>query len=132
MVSPTENSLAIDKTIAKMLWDEPVAHSAVPKPHRRRPEKRANELAGAEWTRWSISVWNDIQKSPEELRLGHPALFPEALVARLLKCFTRRDEKVVLDPFVGSGSTAVAAYKMGKTAIGLDISKDLPPPKLMR
>jgi DNA modification methylase len=128
MVSAEENSLTTDGTVSEMLWDERAAVGVVPKARRRRVQRHANELSGAEWTRCSISVWNDIQKSAEELRLGHPALFPETLVARLLRCFTRADEKMVLDPFVGTGSTAVAAYKMGKTAIGLDISPDFLPP----
>jgi site-specific DNA-methyltransferase (adenine-specific) len=131
MDSAEENALATHKVVGDLLSHASVAPDIVEKP-RRRCLQHANELSGAEWTRCSISVWNDIQKAAEELRLGHPAIFPEVLVTRLLKCFTRADEKVVLDPFVGTGSTAVAAYKMRKTAIGLDISKDFLPPKLMR
>jgi len=89
-----------------------------------KPRLPANDLDGKEWTKYSVSVWSDIQKSAEEMKLRHPALFPQALVERLLKCFTRADEKVVLDPFVGTGSTVVAAYKMGKKGIGLDISRE--------
>jgi hypothetical protein len=38
--------------------------------------KKANELDGKTWLHYSISVWNDIKKSPEEIKLKHPAMFP--------------------------------------------------------
>jgi hypothetical protein len=41
--------------------------------------KTANELNGSDWTRYSISVWNDIRKTPEEAKLHHPAMFPPVL-----------------------------------------------------
>ena len=87
-------------------------------------KRKANDLNGSDWTKYSISLWSDIRKSPEEIRLGHPALFPEMLVERLLKAYTRSDQKLVLDPFAGSGSTLVAAYKMGKTGIGFEVNYD--------
>lgn len=84
--------------------------------------RRANDLDGRTWTRYSISIWSDIRKTPEEVALGHPAIFPQQLVTRLIECFTLLDEKVVLDPFMGSGSTIVAADRMGKTGIGFETS----------
>jgi len=86
--------------------------------------RRANELDGRTWTRFSISVWDDIRKTPEELRLKHPALFPVALVRRVIQCFTNSDDRVVFDPFVGGGSTVIAAALEGKSGIGLDISRE--------
>lgn len=84
--------------------------------------RRANDLNGVEWTKYSVSIWGDLRKSPEEMRLNHPALFPVQLVERLLRCFTNAEEKVVLDPFAGSGSTLIAARNLGKQGIGLEIS----------
>lgn len=84
-------------------------------------KKRANELDGQTWTRYSISIWSDIKKTPEEIALGHPALFPVELPRRLLRCFTTAEDKVVLDPFAGLGSTILAAEELGKIGIGLDI-----------
>jgi DNA modification methylase len=86
--------------------------------------KRANDLGGKEWTRWSVSVWSDIKKDAEELALGHPAVYPKALVRRCLECFTRADERVVLDPFSGSGSTLLAALQAGKMGIGFEVNPD--------
>ena len=86
--------------------------------------KRANELDGATWTRYSISVWDDIRKTPEEASLKHPAMFPVQLAARLIQCFTTKGDFVVLDPFVGIGSTVLAAKALGKTGIGFDVSDE--------
>ncbi len=92
------------------------------KPKPKRTAKRANKLDGKTWTRYSISIWNDIRKTTEELHLGHPAMFPIQLPMRLLECFTTDEEQIVLDPFVGVGSTVLAARRLGKIGIGLDVS----------
>ena len=91
---------------------------------RSKPVRRANDLDGRTWTRYSISIWSDIRKTPDEIALGHPAIFPQQLVTRLIECFTRSDEKVILDPFMGSGSTIVAADRMGRTGIGFETSAE--------
>lgn len=85
-------------------------------------KKRANNLSGKEWARYSISVWNDITKTAEERRLQHPAMFPEMLVKRLISCFTTSDELRILDPFMGSGTTLVAARNMGRHGIGFELN----------
>ncbi len=87
-------------------------------------KKKANELSGSEWTKYSISIWSDIKKTTEEKKLNHPAMFPEMLVQRLIKCFTTNDDIYILDPFMGSGSTIVAAFHMGKCGIGFEINND--------
>jgi len=90
---------------------------------RERPtRRRCNELDGATWLRYSISVWDDIRKTTEESQLNHPAMFPSMLVQRLIQMLTLERHKVTLDPFVGSGSTAIGAMREGKQAIGLDTS----------
>lgn len=87
-------------------------------------ESRTNDLTGKDWTRYSISVWNDIRKTAEEAKLGHPAMFPGSLVERLLLCFTKESQKIVLDPFCGSGAALVAAKRMGKLGIGFEVAKE--------
>ncbi len=69
-----------------------------------------------------MSVWSDIRKSPQEIALGHPAIFPTALVQRLVECFTTPEDRVVLDPFSGSGSTLIGAMLQGKQGIGFEIA----------
>ncbi len=88
------------------------------------PSKKANGLDGKAWLQNSISIWSDISKTPEEIALKHPAIFPAQLVSRLVESFTRSDQTVILDPFCGIGSTVMAAEMMGKLGIGLDISDD--------
>src|SRR6185436_961982 len=75
----------------------------------RRPARRCNHLDGKRWLQNSISVWSDIRKTAEETRLKHPALFPTALVERLIETFLPPSGRIVLDPFAGSGSTVVTA-----------------------
>lgn len=87
----------------------------------RRSLKRANELDGATWLKYSLSVWSDIKKSAHEIALGHPASFPVALVRRLIRCFTTSEDRLVLDPFAGSGSTLVGATLERKHSIGFEI-----------
>lgn len=84
--------------------------------------RRANHLDGRTWQRYSISIWSDIRKTAEEMRLRHPAMFPVALVTRLIQCLTTHEDRVILDPFAGTGATLVAAEMMGRIGIGLDIS----------
>lgn len=70
---------------------------------------KMNNLDGKTWLRYSMSIWNDISKTPEEWKLKHPAMFPIKLPERLIRIFTKKEGEVVLDPFLGSGSTLVAA-----------------------
>lgn len=90
----------------------------------KRAAEKANQLDGREWLQNSISIWSDIRKTQEEQKLGHPAMFPVTLAIRLLRSFTRSDQKVVLDPFLGSGTTLLAAVSQGKGGYGFDISPD--------
>src|SRR6516162_1560287 len=84
--------------------------------------RRCNSLDGKRWIQNSISVWSDLRKSPEELRLKHPAMFPSALAARLIESFLPAGPHLVLDPFAGTGSTLVAAARAGKQGLGLELS----------
>lgn len=93
-----------------------------PEGRKGQPRKRANALDGRTWTRYSISVWSDIKKTAEEIQLKHPAMFPVQLPMRLIECFATEEDKVILDPFAGVGSTIVAAQRLGKVGIGLEIS----------
>ena len=86
--------------------------------------KKANDLDGKTWLKHSISIWSDINKTKEEIQLKHPAMFPSALAKRLIQCFTNKNDLLIFDPFVGVGSTLVAAKELGKDSIGIEISED--------
>lgn len=85
--------------------------------------KKKTELDGKTWSKYSISIWSDLQKDKEERSLNHPALFPKNLVSRLIEVFTGKGD-LVLDIFAGSGSTLVAARNLGRRSIGLEISEE--------
>lgn len=89
-----------------------------------RSGKRANELNGKTWTKYSISIWSDIKKTTEETSLGHPAMFPLALASRLIEVFTNKNDRLVFDPFVGVGTTALAAKRLGKHGVGIDTNPE--------
>jgi modification methylase len=65
----------------------------------------------------TTDVW---EMAPERAtRVGHPAPFPVELPQRLIELYTYRDD-LVLDPFMGSGSTAVAAVRSGRHFVGYE------------
>lgn len=92
-------------------------------PRKRISKKRPLEIDGATWLRYSLSIWKDLKKSQTEQTLKHPAIFPAQLAKRLIEVFTF-EEDIILDPFVGTGSTLVAAEELGRNSIGIDISKE--------
>lgn len=56
-------------------------------------------------------------------RTGHPAQYPEKLIERIIKVSTNKNG-IVLDPFMGSGTTAVVAKKLGRYYVGYDTEKE--------
>jgi site-specific DNA-methyltransferase (adenine-specific) len=62
-------------------------------------------------------VWEFMQETNNE----HPAAYPLALIERII---SSTESRTVLDPFMGSGTTAVAAKKLNRQYIGIDISPD--------
>lgn len=69
---------------------------------------------------WWESVW-DLAPVPPR-KVNHPAPFPEDLPHRLIRMVTR-PEDYVMDPFNGAGSTTKAAYDLGRSAVGFEISR---------
>ena len=74
-------------------------------------------IPGDEFMEATLDVWEIPAESAT--RVGHPAPFPVALVERCIQLFTY-DGDVVLDPFMGSGTSAVAAVNTGRHYIGYD------------
>lgn len=65
----------------------------------------------------TIDVWE--MPTASATRVGHPAPFPVELPRRLIELYTYKGD-LVLDPFIGSGTTAVAALKTGRHYVGFD------------
>jgi DNA modification methylase len=86
--------------------------------------EKMNNLTGKEWLQLSFTIWRDLNKTTEEKKLKHPAMFPQELAERLINIYTKNDGEVILDPFLGIGSTLKAAYKLGKRGIGIDLNNE--------
>ena len=85
------------------------------------PKKRKSTITRQEFLEWTKSVWSFPTESAT--RVGHPAPFPVELPMRLIKLYTFEGE-VVLDPFIGSGTTAIACIKTDRHFIGYDNEKE--------
>ena len=88
---------------------------------RREPQGRESTITREDFLEWTRSVWNFPAVSAK--KVGHPAPFPEELPHRLIQLFTFRGD-VVLDPFVGSGTTCLAALADGRCYVGYETSEE--------
>jgi DNA modification methylase len=83
--------------------------------------KRAlSMLQRDEMDAWMRPVWSDIRGA--SLRDGHPAPFPVEMAERLIRMFSFAGD-TVLDPFAGSGSTAIGAIRAGRSSISVEIEE---------
>ena len=86
-------------------------------------EKNGKEdsITKDEFIQLTKSIWSFPTVSAK--RIGHPAPFPEELPRRFIQFYTFKED-IILDPFMGSGQTALAALKCGRNYVGYDISKE--------
>ena len=87
---------------------------------RQNPSKRENTITRDEFLEYNKSVWNFTAESAR--KVGHPAPFPVELPRRLIQLYTFENE-IVLDPFMGSGQTAIAALKSRRHYVGYEIDQ---------
>ena len=88
---------------------------------RRNSKNKKSTITKEEFLEFTKSVWFFPPESAE--RVGHPAPFPVELPYRCIQLYTFKGE-VVLDPFCGVGTTAIAAIKTGRHFICLDINPE--------
>lgn len=84
-------------------------------------QKALSMIQRAEMDAWMRPVWSDIRGA--SLREGHPAPYPADLAERLIRMFSFAGD-TILDPFGGSGSTAVAAVRAGRNSVSIEIEPD--------
>jgi DNA modification methylase len=84
-------------------------------------QRALSMLQRDEMDAWMRPVWSDIRGA--SLRDGHPAPFPVEIAERLIHMFSFAGD-TVLDPFAGSGSTAVAAIQSGRSSISMEIDEE--------
>ena len=87
-------------------------------------DKHINCLTAKEWLKAQIGVWQFYYEGRDIRDKDlHPATYPIALSTRCIELFTHKGE-LVLDPFVGSGTTLVSAKDTGRNAVGFDLSQE--------
>jgi len=93
----------------------------LPRDKKEREEGRIDTIGRDEFIQQTKSIWSFSTESAK--RVKHPAPFPVELPKRCIEMFTFLGD-VVFDPFLGSGTTAVAAKQTGRIYIGCDISDE--------
>lgn len=84
--------------------------------------KEKSKLTVKEWQEWAVNSFWEMQPAKAK-SIGHPAPFPEELPYRLIKLYSFIGD-TVLDPFLGSGTTAIVARHLNRNAVGYEINPD--------
>lgn len=82
---------------------------------------RQNTITKEQFMEWTKSIW--IMNAESARRIGHPAPFPVELPYRLIQLYSFKND-IVLDPFMGSGTTGLAALKSERNFVGYDINQE--------
>ncbi len=84
-------------------------------------DNKQSTITKENFVEWTKSVWTFNAESAK--RVGHPAPFPIDLPYRLIQLYSFATD-IVLDPFIGSGTTAIAALKSNRNYVGFEINKE--------
>jgi len=88
------------------------------------PSNHINCLTAKEWIQSQVAIWEFFyEKRDIRDKDVHPAVFPIALPKKCIQLFTHEGE-LVLDPFVGSGTTLIAASDSNRNAVGFDLKSE--------
>lgn len=88
--------------------------------YKKERKDKENTISKENFIEWTKSVW--IMNAESAKRIGHPAPFPEELPYRLIQLYSFKND-IVLDPFIGSGTTAVSALKSDRYFVGYDVNE---------
>jgi modification methylase len=86
-----------------------------------RPDTGTSSLTSDEFMESTLSIWEIAPESAK--KVGHPAPFPVALASRVIKLYSYEGD-VVLDPFLGAGTTCLAAAQLNRHYVGFDIAEE--------
>lgn len=89
--------------------------------YQRQANGKKNTISKEQFMNWTKSVWTMNTESAR--KIGHPAPFPEELPYRLIQLYSFKDD-IILDPFMGSGTTAISAIKSERKFVGYEISQE--------
>ncbi|MBU2445152.1 MAG: site-specific DNA-methyltransferase [Bacteroidetes bacterium] len=87
----------------------------------RESKNKKNTISKEQFLEWTKSIWTMNAESAR--KVGHPAPFPEELPNRFIQLYSFKDD-VILDPFMGSGTTGLVALKYERRFVGYDISEE--------
>jgi DNA modification methylase len=88
------------------------------------PANHINRLSAKEWLKAQLGVWQFAYEGRDiRDKSVHPAMYPLSLARRVIELFSHQGE-LVLDPFVGSGTTLLAASDVDRNAVGFDLQPD--------
>lgn len=88
---------------------------------RQPPAEQANTITRDQFLEYTKSIWTFPAESAR--KVGHPAPFPIELPYRLIQLYSFAND-IILDPFMGSGQTALAALKAGRRFVGYEVDAD--------
>jgi site-specific DNA-methyltransferase (adenine-specific) len=79
-----------------------------------------SDITNEELAEWTNTVWSF--SGEKKSKIGHPTPFPIEVPKRCIKLFSSKGD-VVLDPFLGSGTTLIACLQTSRVGIGVEINK---------
>src|SRR6184192_1242862 len=83
-------------------------------------QNKLNELSGKDWIKFTKSWFVHRPEPRGDQKIRHPASFPESLVREFVLFFTKKGQLVV-DPFLGTGSTLIASLETDRAGVGFEI-----------
>ena len=84
---------------------------------------KLNDLTGKEWIKFSKSWFIHRPVKRKNSEILHPAKYPETLVEEFISFFTKKNSWI-LDPFLGTGSTLIAAGNLNRNAVGIELNEN--------
>ncbi len=113
---PYEPNAIVKNDIEYILMQRKPGGYRKPTPEQREASRIPKEL----FHRWFRQIWDDV---PGASTKNHPAPFPLELAERLVRMFSFVGD-TVLDPFVGTGTTLIAAARWGRNSVGVEVAPE--------